>query len=268
MGNSVAPEGTPDQADSGGSAATLPRPPLLIRGSVHPSVREAQSKLNVFHSQQIAAGAPGLDGAPLALDGIFGDATSKAVVSFQKAVFPDNPAEWDGKIGPHTWEELDKVLGMTTSSVTVTTTDDSAPDRTPFGEFNWAVQWVTNATSGFIVQEIRNTLTATNSDGNPDTSIPLPTPHFWEAWSFEGLVLAPRRDFWVLPARPNTSGNWRILGNVYFVKQLDPGANFVPGGVPESRGLSTRTQPNNLGPRLMVRHQAGHWELDGTHVPR
>jgi hypothetical protein len=82
---------------------------LLIRGSVHPAVREAQRKLNLFHSQQVAAGNAGVADAPLVEDCIFGQHTFNAVYSFQQQVFPDDPREHDGKIGDNTWAELDKV---------------------------------------------------------------------------------------------------------------------------------------------------------------
>jgi len=86
---------------------TLPHP-FLVRGSVAPPVREAQVKLNLFHEQQIAAGKPGLDDAPLVPDCIFGQHTLAAVLSFQKIVFPSNPDFHTGNIGEHTWAELDK----------------------------------------------------------------------------------------------------------------------------------------------------------------
>lgn len=82
---------------------------LLVIDSVHPAVREAQRKLNLFHNQQRAAGGPGLRDAPLVPDCVFGKATFNAVFSFQQQVFPDDPRQWDGQIGDHTWAELDKV---------------------------------------------------------------------------------------------------------------------------------------------------------------
>lgn len=85
------------------------RPRVLRRGSMHPAVREAQRKLNVFHAQELAAGRPGLDRAPLVEDCMFGPKTHAAVIDFQRRVFPGQPNEHDGIIGPKTWAKLDLV---------------------------------------------------------------------------------------------------------------------------------------------------------------
>lgn len=81
--------------------------PVLRRGARGEAVREAQAKLNVVHGRSLAAGQPGLQSAPLQVDGVFGPRTYNAVVSFQQHVFPANPHEWDGVIGPRTWTQLD-----------------------------------------------------------------------------------------------------------------------------------------------------------------
>ena len=86
------------------------RPWVLVRGSVHSAVREIQRKLNAFHAYQVAAGLPGLRDAPLVEDCIFGKHTYTAVKSFQELVFPGLPAEHDGKVGPHTWGQLDAIV--------------------------------------------------------------------------------------------------------------------------------------------------------------
>ena len=82
---------------------------LLVKGSVHPSVREAQRKLNQFHAQERAAGREGLAHTLLVEDCIFGEHTFNAVLSFQQQVFPDQPEEHDGKIGDNTWAKLDSI---------------------------------------------------------------------------------------------------------------------------------------------------------------
>ena len=93
---------------AGGVPPSL-RPKLLIRGSVHPAVSDAQRKLNAFHASRIAAGQPGLRDAPLVVDCIFGKKTFEAVKSFQELVFPGVTDEHDGKIGPKTWVQLDAI---------------------------------------------------------------------------------------------------------------------------------------------------------------
>ncbi len=86
------------------------RPRVLVRDSVHSAVREAQRKLNAFHAYRLAAGLPGLRDAPLVEDCILGRHTYEAVKSFQELVFPGMPVEHDGKIGSHTWAQLDAIV--------------------------------------------------------------------------------------------------------------------------------------------------------------
>ena len=40
------------------------------------------------------------------VDGYFGPRTEYHVTNFQKRAFPDQPGEWDGKVGPQTWGKL------------------------------------------------------------------------------------------------------------------------------------------------------------------
>jgi hypothetical protein len=86
------------------------RPKLLYRNSTHPAVREAQRKLNTSHANRIASGLPGLDAAPLVDDCIFGKNTEDALKSFQRIVFPREPKQHDGILGPLTWAQLDLVV--------------------------------------------------------------------------------------------------------------------------------------------------------------
>ncbi|MGH9382809.1 MAG: S8 family serine peptidase, partial [Vicinamibacterales bacterium] len=85
--------------------------PTIRRGSQGPSVREAQAKLNIVHTREIAQGLPGLPACPLVDDGNFGEKTQKAVIGFQQRAFPNTPKEWDGIVGPKTWAALDQAAG-------------------------------------------------------------------------------------------------------------------------------------------------------------
>ncbi|GBF07821.1 hypothetical protein DAERI_180012 [Deinococcus aerius] len=85
--------------------------PTLRAGSRGEAVREAQRKLNAIHAREVAAGRPGLPGAPLAEDGTFGPRTRAATVVFQRLAFPNQPNEHDGVIGPRTWAKLDEWAG-------------------------------------------------------------------------------------------------------------------------------------------------------------
>ncbi|WP_425148721.1 DUF2272 domain-containing protein [Deinococcus sp.] len=81
--------------------------PTLRRGSQGSWVTAAQRLLNRVQAQQVAAGRPGLEGAPLHEDGQFGPVTLRATRSFQERAFVGQPQQQDGVIGPHTWQALD-----------------------------------------------------------------------------------------------------------------------------------------------------------------
>lgn len=92
------------------------RPRVLMRGSKHSAVREAQRKLNAFHRYRLTAGLSALRNAPLVEDCVFGKNTYESVKSFQELVFPGMSVEHDGKIGTKTWAQLDAIaMGMGTS---------------------------------------------------------------------------------------------------------------------------------------------------------
>lgn len=84
--------------------------PTVRPGSRGPAVAEAQGRLNAVHAAELAAGRAGLDRCPLAVDGIFGDNTRRAVIALQRRAFPGQPSEWDGILGPKTWAALDTLL--------------------------------------------------------------------------------------------------------------------------------------------------------------
>ncbi len=93
------------------------RPRLLIRGSVHPAVRDAQRRLNAFSLVEASAGRLSLADTPLREDCVFGQATQRALISFQQRVFPGVASEHDGRLGPKTWTELDRVAASTPGSL-------------------------------------------------------------------------------------------------------------------------------------------------------
>lgn len=115
-----------------GPPAAVPDPegkgphPLVYRGvtrkrSRNPAVGHAQILLNKFLASLVAgdfACKPGanlnrvmqlrssLKQSPLNVDCRFGPDTEKATLMFQHCSFPNDPKQWDGKIGPNTWREL------------------------------------------------------------------------------------------------------------------------------------------------------------------
>jgi hypothetical protein len=136
-------------------------PHLLIhRGetrkrSRRPSVGDAQQLLNRFLSQLktgdfiCEAGADTeeiqrirkrLNQDPLEVDCRFGPNTYLVTVMFQRCVFPKDPSEWDGKIGPKTWPQLDK-LRTTTPPPSPPSTPPVQPPPTPTpGKCHWPPQ--------------------------------------------------------------------------------------------------------------------------------
>ena len=55
--SSIDPESVPGPCADVLVTASM-RPALLIRGSVHPAVRDAQRRINAFHTAELAAGRP------------------------------------------------------------------------------------------------------------------------------------------------------------------------------------------------------------------
>jgi peptidoglycan hydrolase-like protein with peptidoglycan-binding domain len=79
-----------------------PHPALLLKGSTHSAVREAQRKLNLHKT--------GDSNTPLVPDCMFGPLTDAAVREFQNEQFGGDPKEVDGKIGAKTWAKLDAIV--------------------------------------------------------------------------------------------------------------------------------------------------------------
>jgi peptidoglycan hydrolase-like protein with peptidoglycan-binding domain len=85
------------------------RPAALVVGSRHPAVGEVQRKLNAFHRYRSDNAESGLPHAPLVPDCGYGPKTRDAVRAFQVIAIPDEPKQHDGKVGVHTWAQLDAI---------------------------------------------------------------------------------------------------------------------------------------------------------------
>ena len=136
-----------------GPPAAVPDPagrglhPLVYRGASHlrsrnPTVGDAQQLLNKF-LQGLSAGTyhchagadlqairrirASLTQDPLVVDCRFGPNTEKATRMFQHCVFPGRPSEWDGKIGPRTWTELERLRTPSVIPVPPTPTPPAPP---------------------------------------------------------------------------------------------------------------------------------------------
>jgi len=52
-------------------------------------------------------------------DGKFGDETYRTVLAFQRSVFPEDPSQWDGRVGRNTLAQLDDALTGSDEAVEV-----------------------------------------------------------------------------------------------------------------------------------------------------
>ncbi len=135
----------------------------------------------------------------------------------------------------------------------------------PDGAFDLAVNWHTDARSGFIVQQIENqqSVTAVSSGQHAEGN-----QTYFEAWSVlpdssASPTMGGVNDIFDRPTmtavyHTATRGTWLKRGTVYWVSQLDPSAGFTPFGV-RNAGLlmATMTRPGNLGAQIDNRTYTG-----------
>ncbi|MDW6024478.1 peptidoglycan-binding domain-containing protein [Mesorhizobium sp. BAC0120] len=97
-------QGSPrlDRAAAGGGSVKL--------GPPHDdpeAVRRIQRGLNKL-GYQMPRSFPKGDGQEP--DGVYGEETRQTVLDFQKRKFPSDPSQWDGRTGPNTLREMDRML--------------------------------------------------------------------------------------------------------------------------------------------------------------
>ncbi len=131
--------------------------------------------------------------------------------------------------------------------------------------FHWRTEWETDATSGFIVQEIYTVMNTTDCrSGRSHTDY----SRYWEAWQLDGRnsFVNNGYDIWsILVGRGR--GDWSKTGEAYWVSTLDSEARFTPRGAREAGILlSTYTQPRSLGPILCRRNVRGVWDACGSSI--
>jgi hypothetical protein len=163
----------------------------------------------------------------------------------------------------------------TPSTATVKATDItvmavSGPTFTDHGGFDWRVGFRTTGRSGWIVQEIINTINVTDSAGAAVSTAGV-VPHYWEAWAVDGSgTISPSvgsvHDMWIRPSwGVNTKGSWSMSGRCHFTTTDPATQGFTPGGVSNAGILlSTTTQPAGLGPILRWRSAHGSWDDNAT----
>jgi hypothetical protein len=152
----------------------------------------------------------------------------------------------------------------------MSTSDLKAAEWQDHGAFQWWIKWVTDGTSGWIVQKITNTLSGTRKDGS---AITLSTfgivPAYYEAWEVDksgtitgSLGATGNRDKWTRGSRGDGSkGTWSMAGNVYWTPTDPAKSGFTSGGVVNAGSLlSSTSAPADLSAELLTRSANGAWD--------
>jgi hypothetical protein len=149
-----------------------------------------------------------------------------------------------------------------------------APEWKDYGEFKWWIKWVTDGTSGWIVQKITNTYSGSLANGTEITNATVGAePTYYEAWEVAAngtitgsLGATGNRDRWERPRMPNGSkGSFSITGNVYWTSQDPQKSGFKSGGVANAGSLlSSKTAPAGLSASLLDRAAYGTWVSTGA----
>jgi subtilisin family serine protease/peptidoglycan hydrolase-like protein with peptidoglycan-binding domain len=185
--------------------------PTIRNGSRGPAVSEAQTRLNIVHTNRTGQGQSALDRCPLTVDGVFGRNTRGATISFQRIAFPATPSEWDGVIGPKTWA----ALIIASPATTPVPTPPPAPPVPPVP--------VSTATIEFVLDDDGDHLV----DGNAPVAAALMFGLWDQAYDGAGdvrndaaetnnFIGLDRRRFYIRVNDPGASGStvvarWRTL---------------------------------------------------------
>jgi hypothetical protein len=158
----------------------------------------------------------------------------------------------------------------TTAAITISTKTNSGPTWNPHGHFDWRVGFSTSGRNGWIVQQVENTYSGTDSAGKAFTT-GLPTPKYWEAWAVDGSgavtpAVGANNDYWIRPSRgASTKGSWSMKGEVHFTTTDPATQGFTKGGAKDAGILlSTTTAPTGLGSVLLNRSANGTWDSTGS----
>ncbi len=146
----------------------------------------------------------------------------------------------------------------------------SGPSWSPHGAFDWRVRFSTSGHTGWIVQEIVNTIDVKDSTGAPVNTSSV-VPRYWEAWAVNATgqispSVGPVHDMWIRPNwGANTVGHWSMSGRLHFTTTDPATQGFTAGGVSNAGILlSTATAPSGLGPVLRWRSASGQWDDTST----
>jgi len=168
-------------------------------------------------------------------------------------------------------EQEGMMLGGDATSAS--TSDLSAAAWTDHGVFKWWIKWVTDGTSGWIVQKITNTYSGTDGAGKAITNATVGvTPSYYEAWEVDAaggitgsLGATGNRDRWERPGQGASSkGTWSMTGEVYWTAE-DPAKSGFKSKAVANAGtlLSSKSAPAKLSGLLLTRTADGAWDSTG-----
>jgi hypothetical protein len=159
------------------------------------------------------------------------------------------------------------LTGISISSRTLT-----GPTFGPQGATEWHVAFGTTGRSGWIVQEIHNTLNGTDAAGAAmtPTSVGL-DPHYFEAWSVDaaGAItpsVAGTNDQWDQGGLgASTKGHWSTRGSLFWKPGAATPGGMAAGAVPTAGILvSSFAAPPGLSMARLQRFAHANWDATVT----
>ena len=161
-----------------------------------------------------------------------------------------------------------KLLGGDNSSCS--TNDLSPANWRDNGRFEWMVGWVTDGTSGWVVQRVVNTYSGTDGNGDAINNASVgAAPSYCEGWAVDesGNVTGSggdggNDDTWARPDMGEGSrGNWSMAGTVYWTATDPALSGFTLGGVDNAGSLLAGTSaPADLSGPLLNRFADSEWD--------
>ena len=160
------------------------------------------------------------------------------------------------------------LTGISISSKTLT-----GPTFGPQGAAEWHVAFSTTGRTGWIVQEINNTVNGTDTTGTAMTTTSLGlAPHYYEAWSVDaaGAVtpkIAGANDYWDQGGMgAGSKGHWSTTAALHWVPSAATPTGMSAGAVHNAGMLvSSVAAPPGLGVARLHRYSHANW--DTTTVP-
>jgi hypothetical protein len=162
------------------------------------------------------------------------------------------------------------------AATSISTTNLDGPTWGNYGEFKWWISWVTDGTSGWVVQKVENAYSGSYADSSAITNATVGAePSYYEAWevaangTITGSPTVPvNRDQFERPALSTGShGSWGMTGTVYWTSTDPAGSGFSHGAIGNAGVLlSARNAPAGIGSALHSRSAHGMWDATGAQM--